>query len=182
MTWQAFLDLSPAGGASQIPPSQALPGWVIFTGLYQQDFPPGDWKVIGKLVCRCGVWECHSWVGSGAQEREEEEETSGHIFPDVERQAISIISPQGAKVGCAFSSYSVSNFPRQPHRAVFPWLRCSFLIYEMGFIFPFFQGFLEIQLALAWNVSYRLLGAEQKWYRNKDRGQWSDSSLDRKNN
>ena len=99
MAWQAFLDLSSAGGTFLIPCCKVLPWWVIFTGVYQQGLPLGDWKVMGRLVCWCGVWECQSWMGSWAQERKEEEEESSPIFPDVGRQALSIISPQGAKTG-----------------------------------------------------------------------------------
>lgn len=54
---------------------------------------------MGRLVCGCGVRI--SVMGSGAQERKEEEEASSHIFQDVKRQTTSIISPQGAKIGYA---------------------------------------------------------------------------------
>lgn len=132
---------------------------------------------MGRLVCGCGVWECQSWVGSGAQERKEEEEVSSHIFQDVRRQTTSIISPQGAKIGYASFILPSLKFSMSALPGCFSSVEVCFLICEMGFVFPIFQGFLEIKLALPWNASYKLLGAKQKWYRNKDRGQWSDSSL-----
>lgn len=80
--------------------------------------------------------------------------------PPVERQAVSTISPWGVSLALHLPSHPASNFPCQLYKAVVPWLRVGFLVYEMGCIFPLFRGFGEIKVALAQNVSYRLLGAK----------------------
>lgn len=133
MTWQAFLDLSSAGGTSLMLSWQVLPIGNVYRSL-PQGLPLGDWKVMVRLVCGCGVWEFNcgwDWGLRRGRKKKRQVVTSSQMWKDKlcpsshpreQRLAVHLKFSMSTLPGCfssvevrlshLWSGFHISSFPR----------------------------------------------------------------------